>query len=237
MSAILRLYPRAWRERYGDELVALLEEHPASPLDHIDLIRGAFDARLQPQVPGTDVALEQEIPVNQRQLGVAAAIGGIAWIVAVVSFNVLPATPEGYVDMSLAIPGLAVGIAMIGIALGELGTRRGSATSARTGHIMAVISVVLAGSLFMPWPFMVIGFLGFPVLAVVAVLRGAMNRAIPGWFVAVVFVVAAVTWTAGILGDATAGPWALVLVGPAAFVLAWLAFSRRRTESPTEELA
>jgi hypothetical protein len=208
LNALPRLSAAARRERYGDKLVALLH----------------------PQVPGTVVSSEREIPMNQRQLGVIAAIGGIAWILAVVSFNVLPATPEGYVDMSLAIPGLAMGIVMIGIALSELGTRHGSATSARTGHIAAVISVVLAGSLFMPWPLMVIGFLGFPVLAVVAVLRGAMNRAIPGWFVAVVFVVAALTWIAGILGDATAGPWALVLVGPAAFVLAWSAFSHRRTD-------
>jgi len=232
MNTLLRLYPRAWRERYGDELVALLEEHPASLIDQFDLIRGAVDARLHPQVPAAGALPDKEILMPQRQLGVVATIGGIAWILSVVSFNLLPATPEGYVDMSLAIPGLAIGISMIGIALGELGTRHSSATSARTGHAVAVISVALAGSLFMPWPIMVIGFLGFPVLAVLAVLRGALNRAIPGWFVAFAFVVAAVTWVAGILGDATVSPWAIILVGPAALVLASQAFRHGRPEAP-----
>ena len=43
MSALLRLYPRAWRERYGDEIVALLGERPPTLKDQFDLIRGAID--------------------------------------------------------------------------------------------------------------------------------------------------------------------------------------------------
>lgn len=230
MTAILRLYRRAWRERYGDEIAALLEEHPASLLDHFDLIRGAADARLHPQVPGADVPPEQEIPMNQRQLGIVAAIGGIAWILAVASFFVLT-EPGGDRQDTVGMIGLTVGMAMIGIPLGELGTRQGSATSARTGHIVAVISVALASSLLMPWPLMGIAALGFPPLAIVAVLRGAVNRAFPGWFVVLpLAVVAAMFAAAGMLGEA--GPWALVLVGPAAFLLAWLAFSHRRTDTP-----
>ncbi len=76
MSALLRLYPRAWRERYGDELLALLEDRPASPLDLVDLARGAFDARLHPQLPGTEPATpERKNPMSDRLPGVAA-IGG-----------------------------------------------------------------------------------------------------------------------------------------------------------------
>jgi hypothetical protein len=47
---MVRLYPRAWRERYEDEFVALLEERPASVLDVYDLALGALDAWLSPQV-------------------------------------------------------------------------------------------------------------------------------------------------------------------------------------------
>jgi hypothetical protein len=41
MKRILRLYPSAWRRRYGDELGDLLEELPATPATTIDLVRGA----------------------------------------------------------------------------------------------------------------------------------------------------------------------------------------------------
>ncbi len=41
---LLRLYPRAWRERYEAEMLALLEEHDVTLATRLDLLRGAFDA-------------------------------------------------------------------------------------------------------------------------------------------------------------------------------------------------
>jgi hypothetical protein len=41
MKRILRLYPSAWRRRYGDELADLLEELPSTPATTVDLLRGA----------------------------------------------------------------------------------------------------------------------------------------------------------------------------------------------------
>jgi hypothetical protein len=41
MKRILRLYPAAWRERYGEELTDLLEEMPTTPATTVDLVRGA----------------------------------------------------------------------------------------------------------------------------------------------------------------------------------------------------
>jgi len=40
--ALIRLYPRAWRERYRDELEALLAERGAGWRDVVDLIRGCL---------------------------------------------------------------------------------------------------------------------------------------------------------------------------------------------------
>ncbi len=51
MKALLRLYPRAWRQRYGDEMTALLAQEQASIRLMVDLIAGAIDARLNPQQP------------------------------------------------------------------------------------------------------------------------------------------------------------------------------------------
>ena len=41
MKSILRIYPSAWRRRYGEELTDLLEEMPATPATTVDLLRGA----------------------------------------------------------------------------------------------------------------------------------------------------------------------------------------------------
>jgi hypothetical protein len=51
---LLRIYPESWRERYGDELEALLDEQPVGPLAAVDLIRGSMDARLH--APGRRVS-------------------------------------------------------------------------------------------------------------------------------------------------------------------------------------
>ena len=41
------LYPKAWRERYGDEFEILLEESLHSPFDVLDILFGALDAHLE----------------------------------------------------------------------------------------------------------------------------------------------------------------------------------------------
>jgi hypothetical protein len=47
---LVRLYPRAWRERYGAEMSAMLEQMPLTPAAVIDLVAGAIDARVAPHV-------------------------------------------------------------------------------------------------------------------------------------------------------------------------------------------
>ncbi|EPZ44494.1 hypothetical protein [Alicyclobacillus acidoterrestris] len=46
MHWLLRLYPRAWRERYEQEMLVLLEEHKITPATVLDLLIGALDAHL-----------------------------------------------------------------------------------------------------------------------------------------------------------------------------------------------
>jgi hypothetical protein len=47
MKWLLRLYPPAWRARYGAEMAELLDELPSGPGIAIDLVRGAGQAHLQ----------------------------------------------------------------------------------------------------------------------------------------------------------------------------------------------
>ena len=49
MTWLIRLYPPAWRRRYGRELAELISTRPASLGTVIDLIAGAVDAWLNPQ--------------------------------------------------------------------------------------------------------------------------------------------------------------------------------------------
>jgi hypothetical protein len=49
-DALLRLYPRAWRARYGDELLDLLGDQSLRPFQILDLVSGAIDAWLSADV-------------------------------------------------------------------------------------------------------------------------------------------------------------------------------------------
>jgi hypothetical protein len=220
------LYPQAWRERYGDELLALLQDRPASLADHLDLIRGAVDARLHPQVPGVAAVSDKELPVNQRAFGFLAAAGGIIWILGILSIFVLPRDDEGSRSIGLAMVSLAFAIAFIGAALGDLGTRPGSATSARTGQAIIVVSIALGFTLLMAWPVFLFGLFGFPILAALLAVRGTRNGAFPTWF-AVVASIAALGILGGIGVDVSAGhdeTLALIaVVGLPGLLLAWLA--------------
>lgn len=48
---LIALYPRAWRERYGDELRAILETERPGLRARLDIVRGALDAHLHPAKP------------------------------------------------------------------------------------------------------------------------------------------------------------------------------------------
>jgi hypothetical protein len=54
-AMLVRLYPAAWRRRYGAGLAALLEDDPPGIGGTLDLIRGALAAHLQP-LPGMSAA-------------------------------------------------------------------------------------------------------------------------------------------------------------------------------------
>ena len=48
LTCLVKLYPRAWRERYETEMLALLEQHTITFWTVIDLLFGIIDARLDP---------------------------------------------------------------------------------------------------------------------------------------------------------------------------------------------
>lgn len=74
MSWLVRLYPTAWRRRYEPELVDMLEQRPMTPVQAIDLIRGAVDAHLHPMVAGSAPQ-----PWTHRLPGLLATSAGLIW--------------------------------------------------------------------------------------------------------------------------------------------------------------
>ena len=58
MSRLVRLYPKAWRDRYEEEFLTLLAERPPTFADLLDTVRGAVDAHLNPQARGRTLAVD-----------------------------------------------------------------------------------------------------------------------------------------------------------------------------------
>lgn len=59
MNWLLRLYPAQWQERYGEEFGAVLASQRTSPGLVLDVLAGAINAHLYPQIPHADVRQEQ----------------------------------------------------------------------------------------------------------------------------------------------------------------------------------
>ncbi|HEY4428264.1 MAG TPA: hypothetical protein VGN08_08690 [Solirubrobacteraceae bacterium] len=66
-TGLLRLYPEAWRERYGEEMAALIEDTDPSITAALDLLRGALVAHLRPPMP---------VPSEVRARGTVATVLG-----------------------------------------------------------------------------------------------------------------------------------------------------------------
>jgi hypothetical protein len=49
LKYLIRLYPRAWRDRYGEEFATLVESQAVRPGLVLDILAGAIDAHLAPQ--------------------------------------------------------------------------------------------------------------------------------------------------------------------------------------------
>jgi drug/metabolite transporter (DMT)-like permease len=110
MRRLIRLYPAAWRERYGDEMAAVLEDRPPGPFDVADLLLGAIDAHLHLRGLGHHSEHRKGIPMSLRLAGIAAVVGGLLWTIF---FALGVAAAATNTDLSPAAPLIIIG----GIAL------------------------------------------------------------------------------------------------------------------------
>jgi len=74
-QVLLRLYPRAWRERYGEELAAQLQAQRPLRIGIVaDLVRGALDAHLHPLRRDT-----RTMRISHLSRGTIAARTALVW--------------------------------------------------------------------------------------------------------------------------------------------------------------
>jgi hypothetical protein len=131
-ARLVGLYPRAWRERYEDEFLAVLGSRAVTRADRLDIVRGALDAHLHPVRPSV-------VP------GAAALLGGGLWILGAAPILALPAPPDwpGYLYDTLPLALLAVvalTVAVIGAWLRLDG--RADRTGRRLGAVGLGVGVI-----------------------------------------------------------------------------------------------
>lgn len=108
---VVRLFPLAWRQRYGDELLAILETQPPSLRELIGLLYCALDAHLDPQVgAGGDFSFMEGRPSMRTRILAAAAVGGGL----VILFGLIITVEDGIV-FRLAVFYLLATVGLIGI--------------------------------------------------------------------------------------------------------------------------
>lgn len=135
-AGILRLYPRAWRDRYEAEVLAVLEQAHLGPRARLDLARGALDARLH---------------AASRLPAAAALLSGALWTISGVAVVGQPAPPDwpGYLIDVLPLTVVAVVAGLVAI-IGcwarhsDGGGRLGAAGAvlALAGHVGWALSLV-----------------------------------------------------------------------------------------------
>ena len=104
-SLLVRCYPAAWRDRYGAEFEALLEDLALGPLDVADILAGALDARLRLHGHETAIARGEAFAMSLRIGGIAAILGAILWAVAgLLNWGIL-------VDVDRTVPSILLAVA------------------------------------------------------------------------------------------------------------------------------
>jgi hypothetical protein len=79
---LLRLYPAAWRARYGDEFDALLAERPLAPFDVADVLLGAVDAHVHRRAATAPASTHRKgLTMTPRLGGQAAVVGGFLMLI------------------------------------------------------------------------------------------------------------------------------------------------------------
>lgn len=160
MSRLVRLYPPAWRDRYLAELEDLLADRPPTVGDRLDIVRGALDAWIHPQLVAREPRPDGQGSAGRRIASIAAIVGGGLWIAGGLTMNAAPILVGfGYKDSTtglilLACAAVITALAAVAMAIATTRGSRPTVTAATTMLIGAAL-------IFAPWPLFAIGLFGY----------------------------------------------------------------------------
>lgn len=176
MNPILRLYPRAWRDRYLDEVAELLRERPPGPRDQVDLLLGALDAWIHPQVSRSASAAKDDPIVRPIGILVLGVVAGSMWVIggvlqATASYNLTDGLRESRGTMLVLFATVVSAIAALARGWSSLPTTR---ALRRAAVAMLPLSLLILGG----WPLLVVGYWGHLVATIAfgALLAGVGQR-------------------------------------------------------------
>ena len=201
MNRLIRLYPSPWRARYEAELVALLEERPPTRRDLLDLVLGAVDARLHPELLEQGGATLEMTP-RGRLSGLLALAGGAVWLF--MCLLVATSNPDQIDFASLAW--VTLFLMVLGLA-GPVPTAR--ARQVRRGFVAGTVLLGLVVALpedLKTIPFFALAFLAGSGLLTLAALRAGLSRGARGLVVGAGFIAPLAIAGAGSMGVIDAGP-------------------------------
>lgn len=225
---LVRLYPSRWRDRYGDEFEAILEERPLGPFDVADIILGALDAQLHLRGRSVVINAGKGISMSLRIGGFAALLGGALFVMSVVvgiGFvgTVAPVVPgillvTGSLSLLVALVGLSAFQARVHPALSWA-----AVLIAATGAVAAaggIVGTEILGEGDFYW-FFLIGVLGVLVGSVLFSIATYRTSALPRGAALLVGITSVLfVFVSFGLGDSTGSPAPLVVIG-IGFALGW----------------
>jgi hypothetical protein len=201
MSILLSLYPKRWRERYGEEFAVLLAERPPSLRDRLDIVAGALDARMHPQLARSAPGPER---VSDR-FGFAPLLGLVAFASAVFLAATGPVQHDeygSYRDGGAALPFIILAFVLLSVGLYRvIESLPRDAVLARVAGWIAIAAGLLWSP--MPWmmPIAIVFMLGTVGLAIGARRAGTW----PTW--ALVLLVVPLAFPVLLFGASLFMPW------------------------------
>lgn len=243
MSRLVRLYPLAWRDRYELEFLDLIRERAPTLVERFDIVRGALDAHLHPQVRRHgDATPAPPVPDADlrvaRRLGFAAVIGAVLWPSAFAVALIGPVVYDGngaYRDGAAAFPILLLAVILLTAGLvGHLIRLPRDARLARGSALTAIPFLLLWGMGPWLWP---LGLIAVGLLVALAV-AGRRSGAWPLWASLVVVAAGIGVIAIGAAGAAVAGTdrmvggFVFLLIG-LVLVPAWLSVGATLVRDPT----
>jgi hypothetical protein len=174
----LRLYPRAWRERYGDEVALVLARHRVTLWTVFDMLLGAADAHLHPELlPGRLTSMAHRIRTSEIAIFCAWVLFVVAWLPLRFVRDPLPiwqaavaAHPELSIALSiLDVAGIVATLAILAGGLPILAAAVGQSIRARNWRLLLLFAVPIAAAA---------ALVGYGILAIPG--SGARQSSAPG---------------------------------------------------------